>query len=159
MAGLQQPILIPPANPANVNAIPVAAQPGAAAHGVAGHLAAAGNPVAGIPGAPLTLPVKPRTFMQFYSDASKDPCGGDYTHIMQRFDPTSDTTVAAEVLLEQALGSGNTMNQAYLCCSALRRGARIYCIHLPMKYTSVWMEEPPRGILASMLSWVMSRRM
>ncbi len=43
--------------------------------------------------------------MQFYHDTSKDPCGGIYGCIMQRFDPESVNAVAAEVLLEQALGS------------------------------------------------------
>ena len=106
----------------------IVVQPGpAAGHG--------GLPVQPVPPR-QDLPEQPkaRTFMQFYEDLSKDPCNGDYGRIMQRFDPESPTAVATEVLLEQALGSGGTKHQAYLCCSATRRGPRIFCIHLPSRF-------------------------
>jgi hypothetical protein len=36
---------------------------------------------------PPVLERKPKTFQQFNEDTSKDPCNGDYTHIMDCFDP------------------------------------------------------------------------
>jgi hypothetical protein len=94
------------------------------------------------PGGPGGIPLqqalpeqqKARTFLQFYEDTTKDPCNGDYSRIMQRFDPESPTVIAAELLLEQALGSVGTQHQAYLCCSSTRRGPRIFCVHLPSRF-------------------------
>jgi hypothetical protein len=85
---------------------------------------------------PMPLTIKPRTFRQFYEDASKDPCLGDYTRIMTCFDPEAAPVFASDVLMEQALGTRHDLHQAYLCCAATHRGPRIYCIHLPSRFTS-----------------------
>jgi hypothetical protein len=91
------------------------------------------GPVGILPNQAMPEEQKARTFVQLYEDTAKDPCNGDYSRIMQRFDPESPTVVAPETLLEQALGSVGTKPQAYFCCSATRRGPRIFCIHLPSR--------------------------
>jgi hypothetical protein len=76
------------------------------------------------------------TFHQFFDDTSRDPCRGDYTRVMARFDPESATVIPSEVLIEQALGNRPDMHQAYLCCVSTRRGPRVYCLLLPARFTS-----------------------
>jgi hypothetical protein len=88
------------------------------------------------PGMTLPPEQKPRTFREFYNDTRKDPCRGDYSGVMQRFDPEAATVVASEILLEQALGCRADMHQAYLCCAPTRRGNRIFCVHLPSHFAS-----------------------
>jgi hypothetical protein len=84
----------------------------------------------------LVIPVRCRTFTQFYEDTSKDPCQGNYTRIFQRFDPENAAAAAPEILFEQALGCSSDKHQAYFCCALTRRGPRIYCMHLPSKFVS-----------------------
>ncbi len=62
----------------------------------------------------LALPdtPKPRTFQQFFSDTSKDPCQGEYGRVMARFDPEAENAVPGEVLLEQAIGGRPDVHQA-----------------------------------------------
>jgi hypothetical protein len=84
----------------------------------------------------LNIIPRPRTFLQFYEDASKDPCKGEYGHIMARFNPEDAGSVDADQLLSQALGSGGNVPQAYLCCASTCRGPQIYLIHLPSRFTS-----------------------
>jgi hypothetical protein len=86
----------------------------------------------------MQMPAAPkhRNFRQFYDDGTKDPCNGDYARIMSRFDPEVAPAVASEVLLEQAVGSRSDVHQAYLCCTATRRGPRIFCILLLSRFTS-----------------------
>jgi hypothetical protein len=63
--------------------------------------------------------LKPRTFRQFFDGTSRDPCRGNYTRVMQRFDPEAPTVI----------------DQAYLCCASTHRRPRIYCLLLPSKFT------------------------
>jgi hypothetical protein len=81
------------------------------------------------PGMTLPPEQKPRTFREFYNDTRKDPCRGDYSGVMQRFDPEAATVVASEILLEQALGCRADMHQAYLCCA----GLPLLCSNSPRK--------------------------
>jgi len=83
---------------------------------------------------PLNAVVRHNTFASFYNDATKDPCLGQYARIMNRFDPNQANMIQPEVLLDQALGAGG-VPQAYLACSATRRGPRIYVLHLPARFT------------------------
>ncbi len=53
-----------------------------------------------VPGVQMPAAPKPRTFWEFYADSARDPCKGDYTHIMQRFDPKAVNIIASDVLLE-----------------------------------------------------------
>jgi hypothetical protein len=94
------------------------------------------QPPVAAPGVQMPAAPKPRTFRDFYADSSRDPCKGDYQRIMQRFDPEAATIIASDVLLEQALGNRPDLHQAYLCCAATRRGPRVFCIHLPSRFTS-----------------------
>jgi hypothetical protein len=75
-----------------------------------------------------------KTFLKFYEDPSKDPCGGRYERIMQRFDPAAAVPVPPEVLFEQAVGSPPSCHQAYLCCAPMRRSPRIFCLHAPSRF-------------------------
>jgi hypothetical protein len=84
----------------------------------------------------MIAPPPARTFLQFYEDAQKDPCRGNYQRIMQRFDPIDQGAANPEVLYDQALGTPATVHQAYFCCAATRRGPRIFCIHAPSRFTS-----------------------
>jgi hypothetical protein len=97
-----------------------------------------GNRQGGPPGVNIAPPMtpQPRTFQEFYSDATKDPCHGQYGRILQRFDPESPNAVEPVMLFEQAVNGNSSTHQAYLCCVSTRRGPRIYCIHLPAKFPS-----------------------
>jgi hypothetical protein len=55
---------------------------------------------------------------------------------MARFDPEAATVVAAETLLDQALGSSDDKHQASFCCALTTQGPRIYTVHLPACYSS-----------------------
>jgi hypothetical protein len=54
---------------------------------------------------------------------------------MERVDPDVNTVVTPLLLQEQAVSSG-AVPQAYLCCALRQNQTRIYCVHLPSKYTS-----------------------
>jgi hypothetical protein len=60
---------------------------------------------------------------------------GQYTRILNHFDPEVNNNVSHVFLLEQALGSG-PVPQAYLICANFQNQTRVYCLHLPSKYTS-----------------------
>jgi len=75
-----------------------------------------------------------QSFGAFYGDASLDPCSGDYTRIMDRFDPEVNPAISHVTLLERAIGSG-PVPQAYLCCVERSQQTKIICLHLPSKYT------------------------
>jgi hypothetical protein len=84
---------------------------------------------------PNLLPEQPaQTFAAFYQDDALDPCHGDYAPIMARFDPEITPTLTPGALLEQANGCG-PIPQVYLCCSNRQNQTKIYCIHLPSKFT------------------------
>ena len=89
-----------------------------------------------VPGNNLQIVPRPKTFTQFYDDASKDPCERNYARVMQRFDPENVNAPAADVLFTQAVGTSGNLHRAYLCCAPTRRGPRIYCIHLPSRFVS-----------------------
>ncbi len=75
------------------------------------------------------------TFASYYGDLELDPCKGDYRRIMERFDPDVNNVVTPLLLQEQAVGSG-AVPQAYFCCTQRQDQVRIYCVHLPSKFTS-----------------------
>jgi hypothetical protein len=54
---------------------------------------------------------------------------------MERFDPELNPAISHIMLFEQALGL-QAVPQAYLCCSHRQNQTRIYCVHLPSRYTS-----------------------
>jgi hypothetical protein len=54
---------------------------------------------------------------------------------MRRFDVDANPGVTPLVLFEQAVGSG-VVPQAYLCCAVPQQEVKIYCVHLPSKFTS-----------------------
>jgi hypothetical protein len=83
---------------------------------------------------PDLLTLKHQSFSEFYGDNGLDPFRGDYARIMERFDPDVNNALSHVLLLGQAVGCG-PVPQAYLCC-ALRQGqTRIFCLHLPSRYT------------------------
>ena len=59
-------------------------------------------PQAQIPPAavPVTLPLRHRTFTNFYSDPSKDPFRDRYASILRRFDAIGPDSQDADTLLE-----------------------------------------------------------
>ena len=77
--------------------------------------------------------IKCKSFVEWYGDAQRDPCRGEYQQIMNRFDPDVNNTISHIILLEQAAGAG-AIPQAFLCCSLRQQRVRIYCLHLPSKY-------------------------
>jgi hypothetical protein len=81
------------------------------------------------------LPNRYRTFQSFHSDGELDPCRGNYERIMRRFDVDVNPGVTPLMLFEQAVGSG-VVPQAYLCCATSQLEVKIYCVHLPSKFTS-----------------------
>lgn len=92
-------------------------------------------PQAQIPPAavPVTLPLRHRTFTNFYSDPSKDPFRDRYSSILRRFDAIGPDSQDADTLLQVVLGNTNTAH-AFLCCATLAGSPRIYIIHMPTKY-------------------------
>jgi hypothetical protein len=93
-------------------------------------------PLQPMQGATLQGLTRLRTFREYYSDETRDPCKGSYSRIMDRFDPEVNNAVSHVMLLEQAIGSG-VVPQAYLCCAHVQQQMRIYCLHLPSKFTSL----------------------
>jgi hypothetical protein len=91
-------------------------------------------PQPGHGGLPLAVPAH-QDFRAFYGDPTLDPCNGDYSQIMNRFDPEITPAISHATLLEQALGLG-PVPQAYLCCTHRQNQTRVFCLHLPMKYAS-----------------------
>ncbi len=73
-----------------------------------------------VPGNHLQIVPRPKTFAQFYADASKDPCEQNYARVMQRFDPENVNAPATDVSFTQAVGTIGTHHQAYLCCTPTR---------------------------------------
>jgi hypothetical protein len=73
-------------------------------------------------------------FRSFYGDLTLDPCNGDYSRIMARFDPEINPAISQATLLEQAIGLG-PVPQAYLCCVHRQNHTRVYCLHLPQRVT------------------------
>ncbi len=62
------------------------------------------------PGGAAPLPIggttrRPSTFLEFYQEPLSDPCQGRYANILNRFNPESAHAVAANVLLEQVVGT------------------------------------------------------
>jgi len=54
---------------------------------------------------------------------------------MEWFDPALNAAISHVHLLEQAVGSGATL-QAYMCCATRQQQTKIFCVHLPTKVTS-----------------------
>jgi hypothetical protein len=75
-----------------------------------------------------------QTFCAFYQDETLDPCQRNYVQIMERFDPEVNPGISHIFLLDQAVGSG-PIPQAYLCCAQRQAQTKIYCVHLPSRYT------------------------
>jgi len=98
--------------------------------------AIAGDPA--IPRAPAAggpQEIKHATFTQLFSDATKDPCHGNYARVMARFEAHVPGAIAGNVLFQQVTGIGAGQLQAYLRCSSGvgQAGPRIHCVHLPTK--------------------------
>jgi hypothetical protein len=53
---------------------------------------------------------------------------------MDRFDPEVNPALSHIMLYEQAVGSG-PIPQAYLCCAQRQNQTKIFCLHLPSRYT------------------------
>ncbi len=53
---------------------------------------------------------------------------------MDRFDPEVNPALSHIMLYEQAVGSG-PIPQAYLCCAHRQNQTKIFCLHLPSRYT------------------------
>jgi hypothetical protein len=75
-----------------------------------------------------------QTFSALYQDATLDPCQGNYGRIMDRFDPEVNNAISRVFLFEQAVTTGPTL-QAYLCCTQRQNQTKIFCLHLPSRYT------------------------
>jgi len=78
-------------------------------------------------------PKRHQVFSEFYRDGELDPCRGDYTRIMERFDPEVNAGTSHVMLLEQAVQYGPEP-QAYLVCTERQDQTRIFCLHLPSRY-------------------------
>jgi hypothetical protein len=74
------------------------------------------------------------TFRQFYSDETKDPCGGRYDRIMARFDASRVDALPGATLMNQVVGLGSATPQAYLLVASTPQGPRIYCAHIPSRF-------------------------
>jgi len=86
-------------------------------------------------GAVNTVTQRHRSFASYYGDETLDPFQGNYTRILERLDPETNNGLSHFMLLEQAVGTG-ACPQAYLCCSNQQQRTRVYCIHLPSRFTS-----------------------
>jgi len=104
------------------------------------------------PGGAAPLPIggttrRPSTFLEFYQEPLSDPCQGRYANILNRFNPESAHAVAANVLLEQVVGTPPTCLK--LICAALcpaRGCASIVCTcRLSLRQRS--MAEPLLGTI------------
>jgi hypothetical protein len=81
------------------------------------------------------LPNRHRTFHSSYADQELDPYQGNYDSILRRFDVDVNPGVTPVVLFEQAVGLG-AVPQAYLCCTTSQLEVKVFCVHLPSKFTS-----------------------
>jgi hypothetical protein len=84
---------------------------------------------------PVLQGPRAQNFSMLFQDPTLDPCQGDYTRIMERFNPNANPGLSHVMLLEQATSSG-PIPQAYLCCATKQNQTRVYCLHSPSKYTS-----------------------
>jgi hypothetical protein len=75
-----------------------------------------------------------QTFAEFYNDLLLDPFQGQYARVAEHFDPEVNNALSYVLLLGQAVGGG-PVPQAYLCCSLRQGSTRIFCVHLPSRYT------------------------
>jgi hypothetical protein len=75
-----------------------------------------------------------KNFSQLYQDAAKDPFRRQYERIMQRFDANWQGAILSVTLYQQVVNSGGSVLQAYLCCSRVGTGTRIFCLHLPTQF-------------------------
>jgi hypothetical protein len=55
---------------------------------------------------------------------------------MKRFDANRQGAVPSATLYQQVVNSGGSVLQAYLCCSRVATGTRIFCLHLPTQFIS-----------------------
>jgi hypothetical protein len=55
---------------------------------------------------------------------------------MQRFDANRQGAIPSTTLYQQVVSSGGSVLQAYLCCSRVVTGTRIFCLHLPTQFIS-----------------------
>jgi hypothetical protein len=78
-------------------------------------------------------PIRHTTFATLYAEETADPWQGDYTRIMDRFDPETNQLVTPLLLLEQAVVAG-PVPQAYLCCTLQCNQVRIYCLCILSRY-------------------------
>jgi len=58
-----------------------------------------------------------------------------YADILARFDPVQNVAITHVLLLEQAISAG-AVPQAYLCCVMSQGQIKIYCLHMPSRFTS-----------------------
>jgi hypothetical protein len=86
-------------------------------------------------GAAITIMQRHRNFTSYYGDETLDPLQGNYTRILERLDPETNNGLSHVMLMEQAVRTG-PCPQAYLCCTNQQQRTRIYCIHLPSRFTS-----------------------
>jgi hypothetical protein len=92
--------------------------------------------------APLPVPhqVAPlpriRSFSQYYSEESNDPCKRNYARVMNRFDASRVNAVPERTQLDQAIGLSAQTAHAYLCCGLAPGGLKIYCVHCPTRYAA-----------------------
>lgn len=105
---------------------------GQAGHGQAGQGQAQVQPLPAV--APLTLPVRHKTFAGYYADESQDPSRDRYALILRRFDAIGNEAQDADTLLQVTLGNPN-VPIAFLCCATLSTAPRIYVIHMPSKFS------------------------
>jgi len=87
-------------------------------------------------GAAIPIMQGHQNFPSYYGDGTLDPYQGNYTRILERLDPETNNGLSHVMLLEQAVGTG-PCPQAYLCCMNQQQRTRIYCIHLPSRFTSL----------------------
>jgi hypothetical protein len=86
-----------------------------------------------LPGPNPTQVCRQCTFNELYRDNELDPCKGDYSRIMVRFDPEVNPATSHVMLLELAVGRGASP-QAYHCCTTRQNQTKIFCVHMPSRY-------------------------
>lgn len=87
------------------------------------------------PQPPVPQALGPRTYREFYSDASRDPWGGDYTALLGQYATTAATT--PEQLLVRTLSYSQDTPQAFAMLAAGRDPAlvgRIVLMHRPIRF-------------------------
>jgi hypothetical protein len=77
---------------------------------------------------------KHQTFAALYNDPALDPCHSTYAVLLACFDPAQNVAITHVLLLEQAIGAG-VAPQAYLCCAMSQGQIKIYCLHMPSRFT------------------------